>query len=265
MLEEKIKKKSYLKTPNKRFDPIALTLSLVGIIYVLFTASEAGAIAQVFDLRSLIIVVGGTVFVLLFQFDFTATFVSLKITLKSLLGTPDKKIIQILHQLDNAIITDIGLEELREGEMLTGELLNDIVYMYHKGLLYEEIDTFVTAKVTDEYLHRELAVSLLNKAATIAPALGLFGTVLGLIGVLRSLNTPEGIGASMSLALLTTVYGTGLGSLVFTPLSGRIEHHNVIYVEAHKQLLNKVAVLLKRSERRLSKPQLKEVNAYEVE
>ncbi len=262
---EKLRARTYLKSPSKRFDPLALLISVAGLGFVFFVANRVGATAQVFDVRSAIIVVGGTFFVLLFQFDFTSAFISLKIILKSLWGTPDRPVLKILRQLDTAIINDYGLDKLRKGERLTGELLNDIVYMYHKGLLYEEIDTFVTTRISDAYLHRELAVSLLNKAATIAPALGLFGTVLGLIGVLRSLNTPEGIGASMSLALLTTVYGTGLGSLVFTPLSGRIEHHNVIYLEAHRQLLNKIALLLKRSERRMSRARLKEVNAYEIE
>lgn len=262
---EKLKTRTYLKIPSKRFDPFALLISIAGLGFVFYVANRVGATAQVLDVRSAIIVVGGTFFVLLFQFDFTSAFVSFKIIIKSLLGTPDRPVLRILRQLDTAIINDQSLDKLRRGDRLTGELLNDIVYMYHKGLLYEEIDTFVTTRISDEYLHRELAVSLLNKAATIAPALGLFGTVLGLIGVLRSLNTPEGIGASMSLALLTTVYGTGLGSLVFTPLSGRIEHHNVIYLEAHRQLLNKIALLLKRTERRMSRARLKEVNAYEIE
>lgn len=262
---EKLKARTYLKAPSKRFDPFALLISIAGLGFVFYVANRVGATAQVLDVRSAIIVIGGTFFVLLFQFDFTSAFISLKIIFKSLLGTPDRPVLRILRQLDTAIINDHSLDKLRRGDRLTGELLNDIVYMYHKGLLYEEIDTFVTTRISDEYLHRELAVSLLNKAATIAPALGLFGTVLGLIGVLRSLNTPEGIGASMSLALLTTVYGTGLGSLVFTPLSGRIEHHNVIYLEAHRQLLNKIALLLKRSERRMSRASLKEVNAYEIE
>ena len=262
---DKLRARTYLKSPSKRFDPFALLISVVGLGFVFYVANRVGVSAQVLDVRSAIIVIGGTFFVLLFQFDFTSSFVSLKIILKSLFGTPDRPVLKILRQLDTAIINDRSLDKLRKGDRMTGELLNDIVYMYHKGLLYEEIDTYVTTRISDEYLHRELAVSLLNKAATVAPALGLFGTVLGLIGVLRSLNTPEGIGASMSLALLTTVYGTGLGSLVFTPLSGRIEHHNVIYLEAHRQLLNKIALLLKRSERRMSRARLKEVNAYEIE
>ena len=262
---DKLKEKSYLKIPKKRFDPIALLLSIAGLAFVFITAGKASSIQHMLDIRGLIIVIGGTVFVLLFQFDFSSNFSSLKIVIKSLLGTPDKTLVKILKQLDEAILHDTRIEELRKGEFLDGELLNDVVYMYHKGMLYEEIDVFVTARIADEYVEREMAVSLLNKASLISPALGLFGTVLGLVSVLRSLENPSAIGSSMSLALLTTVYGTALGSLVFTPLAGRIEHHNVIFLEAHKQLLNKVAILIKRSERRISTVQLKKVNAYEVE
>ena len=56
----------------------------------------------------------------------------------------------------------------------------------------------------------------------------------------------------MSLALMTTAYGAALSSLIFTPLAGRLDHHNTIYLSAHEQLLNKVSILLKREERNLT-------------
>jgi chemotaxis protein MotA len=72
---------------------------------------------------------------------------------------------------------------------------------------------------------------------------------MGLIGVLKTLSDPSKIGVSMSLALMTTAYGAALGSLVFTPLAGRLEHHNAIFLEIHKQILSKIGVLLNRQER----------------
>ena len=102
------------------------------------------------------------------------------------------------------------------------------------------------------FLLRKAAVSLLNKGAKIAPALGLLGTVIGLIEVLQSLEDPTKIGPAMSLALMTTAFGSVLGSLVFTPLAGRLEHHNTLYVETHKLLMNRVSVLMRREERRLN-------------
>jgi chemotaxis protein MotA len=48
----------------------------------------------------------------------------------------------------------------------------------------------------------------------------------------------------MSLALMTTAYGAMLGTMVFTPLAGRLEHHNQVFLETQKQILNKLAILL---------------------
>jgi chemotaxis protein MotA len=173
------------------------------------------------------------------------------IVARSFLGTPDQKILASIRQLDDAIINDLKITDLREGSEINGELLNDIVYMTHQGLLFEEIDEFVTSRISDDFLARRIAVEMMNRAAVISPALGLFGTVIGLIGVLKSLSDPGQIGPSMSLALMTTAYGAGLGSIVFTPLSGRLEHHNTIFIEVHKQLMSKVGILLSREERSL--------------
>lgn len=261
---EGLKVKKYLQVTRKRFDPTALVLSIGGILAVLFSASTIDMSEYFFDLRSILIVIGGTVFSLLFQFDFSSMLHSLFIIMKSFFGTPDKRVIAIIQQLDDAIINDVSLTDLRDGSELDGELLNDIVYMHQQGLLFEEIDEFVTSRIADEFLGRKVAVDLLSKAAMIAPALGLFGTVIGLIGVLKSLSDPTQIGPSMSLALMTTAYGAGMGSLIFTPLAGRLEHHNAIYLEVHKQLLSKVGVLLSREERRIDKIILSEGSANEI-
>ncbi|SMF06346.1 motility protein A [Pseudobacteriovorax antillogorgiicola] len=241
--------KKYLMTSRKRFDPIALVISIIGLVAVVFSIAAKESLQSYFDLRSILVVVVGTFASLLFQFDFGTSIYSLRLVIMSFLGTPEKKIIDTIHQIDEAILEDMKLQDLREGDNINGELLNDIVYMFKQGLLFEEIDEFVTSRVSDEFLGRKVAVDLLRRAAIIAPALGLFGTVIGLIGVLKSLSDPSQIGPSMSLALMTTAYGAGIGSLIFTPLAGRLEHHNTIYLEVHQQILSKIAILLKRDER----------------
>ena len=248
-----LKKRKYLQISRKRFDPLALSISTVGLIAVFTTMGSITDSQYFLDLRSVLVVGGGTFASLLFQYDFSATINTIWLVFKSFLGTPEKPLLNILEQLNGAIINDQELEDLRGGEEITGELLNDIVYMKRQGLLFEEIDEFVTSRIADTYLERKTAVDLLATAATVAPALGLFGTVVGLIGVLKSLKDPTAIGPSMSLALMTTAYGAGLGSLVFTPLTGRIEHHNQIFVETHKQLLSKVAILINREDRNVDK------------
>jgi chemotaxis protein MotA len=250
---EGLEAKKYTQTSRKRFDPFALILSTAGIVVVFLAVGGVEKIGSFMDFRSLVVVFCGTLSILLFQFDFGSAFQSFLVTLNTFMGTPDKKLLGVLRELDETILSDGALFDIRDGDVLSGEILNDIVYMSKHGLLFEEIDAFVTSRLSDEYFKRQVSVSILNRGAIIAPALGLFGTVMGLIGVLQSLSDPSLIGPSMSLALMTTAYGAGIGSLVFTPLAGRLEHHNSIYLEVHKQLLSKVGVLLNRADRKLDK------------
>ena len=70
------------------------------------------------------------------------------------------------------------------------------------------------------------AVQVLETLATYAPAMGLIGTLIGLIQMLAVLNDPSQIGAAMATALVATFYGAILANLVFLPLAGRIRNRN---------------------------------------
>ena len=55
-----------------------------------------------------------------------------------------------------------------------------------------------------------------------APAFGMIGTLIGLVQMLGTLESPEQIGAGMATALITTFYGAILANLVFIPLAGKL-------------------------------------------
>jgi len=62
-----------------------------------------------------------------------------------------------------------------------------------------------------------------KKMATFAPAFGMLGTLIGLIQMLVKLDDPASIGPSMSVALLTTFYGSLLATVVFIPIAGKLK------------------------------------------
>lgn len=244
-----LKEKKYVQSRRKRMAPLSLGISLIAFGLVLGATAGVNKAQSLFDLRSLLVVLGGTVASLVFQFDLIALGGALKVLAKSFMGTPDKDIREHMKELDSAILKGMTMSEVRRPEALTGDLLDDVVYMHHQGLLFDEIDQFITGRIKDQYFDRETATSILQKASLVAPAFGLFGTVIGLVHVMQSMNNPSQIGPAMSLALLTTAYGAGLASIVFTPLAGRLEHHNAIFIETHKQLLSKIGILVSREER----------------
>ncbi len=59
--------------------------------------------------------------------------------------------------------------------------------------------------------------------ADAAPAMGLAGTVIGLIRMFAAMDDPGRIGPAMALAMLTTLYGVVLANLVAAPVAGRLE------------------------------------------
>ena len=85
-------------------------------------------------------------------------------------------------------------------------------------VLGQEIDALVDR-------HRRSA-SILRRASEIAPAMGLIGTLVGLVQMLASLDDPSTIGPAMALALLTTFYGAIMGLVLLAPLAGKLERNS---------------------------------------
>jgi len=66
-------------------------------------------------------------------------------------------------------------------------------------------------------------VDVLHRAGEVAPAMGLIGTLIGLVQMLGRLEDPASIGPAMAVALLTTLYGAMLAHMVFLPLAAKAE------------------------------------------
>ncbi len=63
---------------------------------------------------------------------------------------------------------------------------------------------------------------ILEYMGAAAPAFGMIGTLIGLIQMLRNLDSPASIGSGMAVALLTTFYGALSANLIFLPLAGKL-------------------------------------------
>lgn len=87
-----------------------------------------------------------------------------------------------------------------------------------EGVLGHEVDSIVDR-------HRR-AASIVKRASEIAPAMGLIGTLVGLVQMLAQLDDPATIGPAMAVALLTTFYGAILGTVVLGPLSAKLERNS---------------------------------------
>ena len=66
----------------------------------------------------------------------------------------------------------------------------------------------------------------------IAPAMGMVGTLIGLVLMLGNMSDPKAIGPAMAVALLTTMYGAIIANVLFWPLLNKLENTlnmNLVY------------------------------------
>lgn len=69
------------------------------------------------------------------------------------------------------------------------------------------------------------AAELWAAAADTAPAMGMVGTLIGLVAMFVKMQDPSAIGQAMAVALLATLYGALLANLVFAPVAARLRRH----------------------------------------
>lgn len=89
----------------------------------------------------------------------------------------------------------------------------------------------------------ENAAAVWRAAADAAPSLGMLGTVLGLIAMFAAMDDPATLGPAMALALLTTLYGIVLGTLLFGPAAARLERLSEAELRWQKAALTRLEKL----------------------
>jgi chemotaxis protein MotA len=132
----------------------------------------------------------------------------------------------------------------RQGVLSLQGVLNSLTAepFLHKGISMvvdgtpgEEVEMIMRRDMQATIQRHAKSANVLRKAAEFAPAMGLIGTLIGLVQMLGSLDDPSTIGPSMAVALLTTFYGAVLANMVFSPLASKLERNS-----AEETLVNNV-------------------------
>jgi chemotaxis protein MotA len=108
-----------------------------------------------------------------------------------------------LEEIDNDFIV-LGIQMAVDGAR--PEVIEDI--------MRTELDAVATR-------HRD-GKSVLDQMGRFAPAFGMIGTLMGLIIMLGNMSDPSSIGAGMSVALITTLYGAIVSNVFFLPFAEKL-------------------------------------------
>lgn len=73
-----------------------------------------------------------------------------------------------------------------------------------------------------EERHNQSA-EMIARAAEMAPAFGMIGTLVGLVLMLKDMSDPAAIGPAMAVALLTTLYGSIIANVFLNPIAAKLK------------------------------------------
>ena len=140
-----------------------------------------------------------------------------------------------------AKLVDYSQEARRKGLLTLEDKANEEEDEFLKNSIMLIVDAIEPTKVK-EMLENELncleerharGAAFYEKAAVFAPAFGMIGTLIGLINMLKAMgdiasgDAASGLGTSMSVALITTFYGSLLANLILMPIANRLRSkHN---------------------------------------
>lgn len=110
------------------------------------------------------------------------------------------------------LIKEIDDDYMRKGLQLTVD-----------GLEPQTIQEILETEVSYLAERHATGADLVAVLGTLAPAMGMIGTVIGLVQMLQTMSDPSTIGPAMAVALLTTLYGAILANLVFNPMAGKLK------------------------------------------
>lgn len=113
------------------------------------------------------------------------------------------------------------------------------------GVSVEEIMHVLNWRIQKQIEREGAEAKVYRTLANFAPALGMLGTLVGLVNMLTDLGSGDlnVIGRGLSIALITTVYGVALANLVFRPISIRLEQRTVHRVALMNVLLDGIILL----------------------
>lgn len=80
-------------------------------------------------------------------------------------------------------------------------------------------------------------INVISSMGNFAPMFGMMGTVMGVMLVLQNITDIDAVVNGMALALLTTMYGLILSSLIFIPIS-----HKLKFLTSHDTLVKEITM-----------------------
>ena len=181
------------------------------------------------DLPALLIVVAGTFLVTTISYTLGEIRRAQGLMVRAVIyhsEAPGTAALRVLSLADEARRNGAFTLQNHLGNLRHSRFLRNALTLIVDGTPSEELEKVLSGELQSTAQRHTRSAGVLRRAGEVAPAMGLIGTLVGLVQMLGNLEDPSSIGPAMAVALLTTFYGAILANMVFLPLANKLERNS---------------------------------------
>jgi chemotaxis protein MotA len=228
--------------PRQQGFDMATLFGLVGAIILIVAAIWMGGNWTAFiDVPSILMVVIGTFAITTVSYSWSEIAQAQPVMWRTLFvrgQTPNEASMKVLQLAERARRRGLLAMQNEFSALKTEPYLLRAMTMLVDGMPIEEVERNLVFETHAMAQRHQRSTGILRRAAEVAPAMGLIGTLVGLVQMLGALDEPEAIGPAMAVALLTTFYGAVMANVIFLPIATKLERNSAIEL-----LINHIYIL----------------------
>ncbi len=207
---------------------------IAGLGLIFGSIAFGGSMGGFFDVPSILMVGGGTMAITFIMFPMGVVLGSFKVGMKAFFskGRDAKALINLMVSLAEKARKEslVALEKVQVDDEFIKKGVQLVADGTEEGLVRAVLDTEISFMRRRHFQGQ----GVFKGMGTMAPAMGMIGTLVGLVQMLQNLDDPSSIGPAMAVALLTTFYGAVLANVIFLPLAKKLEERSAeeaLYME----------------------------------
>ncbi|MFI3136043.1 MAG: MotA/TolQ/ExbB proton channel family protein [Methylococcaceae bacterium] len=209
---------------------------VIGISIIVAAIASGGNMMMYMDVPSLLIVFGGTFGVSLMRISLSDFFTSFGILSKTFFNKRENLTLLIADAVRLAeVARKNGLLAL-ENEVVSNAFMKKGIDLCVDGHEADFIRRMLTQDIDLMVARNEVGQSMWKGVGDLAPAMGMIGTLVGLVQMMSNMNDPAAIGPAMAIALLTTLYGAMISNCFALPLVDKLASV-LSYEKKYKELV----------------------------
>ena len=207
---------------------IATIIGIIGGLGLILGAIILGGdFMSFYNLPGLMIVIGGTLMTTLMTQNIKIVLRSFIVAMNAFIDRSDsvEKLIASIVKMSKTASQKgfLALESIK----IENKHLSFGIQMLVDGIDNAEIVRTLEIRMESLDRRHETGQKVFRFMASVAPAMGMIGTLIGLIQMLKNLSDPDLIGPAMAVALLTTFYGAVMAFVIFKPIVEKLEERTI--------------------------------------